>query len=316
MEILLWAALFVMSLSFLIKGADFFIKGAEEVGLYFKMSPFVIGVLLVGIGTSLPEFAGAIAALINNNTEIIVANAVGSNIANILLVVGILGIVAKKIVIKKDLLDAELPLFVVSTSLFLGVVVGGTITFIEAVLLAITFVIYISYLLFGDAALPVVAEEKVKKIKKNKKLEAKTYLLVLVGITALTIGAQFLIKSIINIAEIFQVGTGMISLTAVALGTSLPELFVSLNTIKDKKVDLAIGNIFGSNAFNILFTVGIPGLFATLVLDQQTLLIGIPILAAASFIFFVTGISKRIYRWEGMMFLVFYAFFILKLLGF
>lgn len=316
MEILLWVALFVMALAFLIKGADYFIKGAEEVGLYFKLSPFVIGVLLVGIGTSLPEFAGAIAALISNNTEIIVANAVGSNIANILLVIGILGVVAKKIVIKADLLDSELPLFVVSTSLFLGIVVGGKITFVESALLATAFVIYLVYLLSGEAEPPVVAEEKVKKIKKNKKLEFKTYMLVLVGVVALTVGAQALIKSIVSISEIIGVSTGFISLTAVALGTSLPELFVSLNAVKSGKVDMAIGNIFGSNAFNILFTIGIPGLFGTLFLDQQTLLIGVPILAAASFIFFVSGISKRIYRWEGMMFLVFYAFFILKLFGF
>jgi len=308
--------LLVMSLAFLIKGADYFIQGAEEVGLYFKLSPFVIGVLLVGIGTSLPEFAGAVAALINGTTEIIVANAVGSNIANILLVVGILAVVSKKIVIKKDLLDSELPLFVVSTSLFLGIVVGGQITFIESALLAIAFVIYLVYLLFGDAEPGVATEEKVKKVKKNKELKFKTYMLVVVGLVGLIVGAQSLIKSIISISELVGVSTGFISLTAVALGTSLPELFVSLKSVKSGKIDMAIGNIFGSNAFNILFTIGIPGLFGTLFLDQQTLLIGVPIMAAASFIFFVSGISKRIYRWEGMMFLVFYAFFMLKLFGF
>jgi cation:H+ antiporter len=131
----------------------------------------------------------------------------------------------------------------------------------------------------------------------------------------LVLGAKYLVEAVVALAGIFDVSPGLISITVVALGTSLPELTVSLKAIKEGKTEMAVGNIFGSNAFNILMAVGIPGLFSTLMLDAQTFKVGVPVLAVASFIFLVFGISKRIYRWGGMMFIVFYIFFILKLLG-
>ena len=314
-ELLVAAAILAVSLAFLIKGADFLIKGAEEIGLLFGMSPFVIGVLIVGIGTSLPEFAGAIAALLAGTTEIIVANAVGSNIANILIVVGTLAVVAKKVFITRDLMDAELPIFVVSTVLFLAIAFDGVISFLEAGLLSAAFFIYLFYLLSGGGELHGPAADRAEELSERKWPRFGTIALTMVGLVGITVGAKFLIESIVNIATILHINPGLVALTAVAIGTSLPELFVSLKAIKTDKLEIAIGNIFGSNAFNILFTVGIPGLFGTLLIDPQTLALGIPILALASFIFLVSGISRRIYRWEGMLFLVFYLFFLLKLTG-
>lgn len=311
----MWGLLLVMSLVVLVKGADSFIEAAEKIGKALKFSPFVIGVLLVGIGTSLPEFASSVAALFTGNVEIITANAVGSNITNILLIVGVLAVLAKKFVIKQDLLASELSLFVVSTSLFIGVAFDGVITMLESALLAVAFLIYLFYILFGNSEdAPAVAKYKAE-ISPGK-VTTGTIASFVIGLCAVLLGARFLIESVVNISEILNIGTGVIAITIIALGTSLPELFVSLSALRGGSAEVAIGNIFGSNAFNILFAVGIPGIFGTLVLDPKTLSIGIPVLAVASFIFVISGIAKRIYRWEGLMFLVYYAFFVIKVIGF
>ena len=322
MEILFWTAVFVISLFILTKGARLFIEHAEKIGLWIGLPSFVIGVLIVGVGTSLPELASAIAAILQDTTEIITANAIGSNITNILLVIGVLATIGGKLATTKDLVDIEIPLFAIATTLFIGIAFDGSITTIEALLLFLSFIIYLIYLLRDDGREikgKLVAEKEAEVLKRTSYVTPQkltTITLLLVGLAGLLLGAHFLIQSVIEIAELVGIAIGVITLTAIALGTSLPELFVSLQALRDKKTDLAIGNIFGSNAFNILMAVGLPGLFGTLILDHTTLTVGLPVLAGASFIFLTTALSQTIYRWEGLMLLVFYAFFILKLFGF
>jgi len=311
----IWGVILVVSLIVLVKGADSFIAAAEKIGTALKLSPFVIGVLLVGIGTSLPEFASGVAALLSGDVEIVAANAIGSNITNILLIIGILAVLAKKFVIKQDLLASELSLFVVSTSLFIGVTFDGVITRFESSLLAVAFLIYLFYILFGNEKdAPAVAKYKAEA--ETGKVTKGTIIAFVLGLGGVLLGARFLIESVTEISSILGIATGVIAITIVALGTSLPELFVSLSALKKGNTEVAIGNIFGSNAFNILFAVGIPGLIGHLTLDPVTLNVGLPILAVASFIFVISGIAKRIYRWEGLMFLVYYAFFVIKVIGF
>ena len=304
----------IVGLILLVKGADYFISSAEKIGRALHFSPFVIGVLLVGIGTSLPEFASAIAALLAGNTDIIPANAIGSNIANILLVVGVLAVVGRRIIIKQDLLASELSLFAVSTVLFVSAAFDGVITVIESVLLAAAFVIYLLYTIFGNhEEMPETAKYRAQQ--KRGPIKLRTIGVFFLGLAGVIVGARILIDSTIYISEMVGIATGVIALTLIALGTSLPELFVSLSAARKGHAEVAIGNIFGSNAFNILFAVGIPGLMTTLTLDEKTLTIGLPILVVASFIFVISGIARRIYRWEGLMFLIYYVFFTIKILG-
>lgn len=310
-----WIAVFVISLATLVSGAGLLLKNAEKIGIYLRFPPFVIGTLIVGIGTSLPEFAGALAAVFQGATEIVVANAVGSNITNILLIIGILAIIGRKLTITRDILATELPLFVISTALFLGVVYDAKITILESALLFAAYVIYLLYSLSSKEEVGTVAEELSKKMPRRQRPELHVFLLFAVGIIGVSLGAKFLIDSVITLSGVLGISTGLITITVVALGTSLPELVVSVKALMNNKLEMAVGNIFGSNAFNILMAVGIPGLITTLVVDEITYTIGLPVLGVASFIFLISGISKRIFRWEGMMFLVFYAFFILKLLG-
>ena len=132
----------------------------------------------------------------------------------------------------------------------------------------------------------------------------------------MVIGAHYTVEMVVNIATAIEVPLGLISIAAIALGTSLPELFVSLQALKTGEAELAIGNIFGSNAFNILVVIGIPGLIAPLVAGEVVMGLGIGILAAASAILFVNGLARQIMRWEGMMLLLFFGFFLIKLIDY
>lgn len=308
----LWIVYLAVAIFALVRGSGMFVTGAKQVGSSLGMSKFAIGVLIVGFGTSLPEFASSIAAALNGVTEIVVANAVGSNITNILLIVGMLAVVGGDVFIKRDLLKTELPVFFISTTLFIAVVFDGAVDRIEAVLLLGTFSAYVWYL-FVDAE----SENLAESTKSSRPgLEAKSIVYIVIGVTAVLVGAHYTVEMVVNIATALSVPLGLVSIAAIALGTSLPELFVSLRSIKDGETELAIGNIFGSNAFNMLIVVSVPALIAPLTADEVVMGLGLKVLVAASAIFFVTGLARHVMRWEGMMMLLFFLFFAVKLMNF
>lgn len=327
--LLIWIAIFIFSLVILVKGADWLLVSAEKIGLAAGLSSFVIGVTIVGLGTSFPELISALIAVARNVTEIVPANAIGSNIANILLVVGLSSIVGRRLVVSKSLINIDLPLLSITTVLLLGVAWDRQITLLESILLIITYIIYFSYTIFYredaeevDEALEMIPSRADRRkhitIAKNKKtkrpkLVRRDFLLLGIGIFALIIGAKYLIDSVIALSAILGIGAGAISLAAVALGTSLPELLVSIKAAWNKKSEIALGNIFGSNVFNLMIVIGIPGLFKTLVVDEKTFSLGLPVLAAATLLFVISGISRKIYMWEGAMYVILYIFFIGKL---
>jgi len=309
----LWIVYLVLALFALVRGADIFVTGAKQVGSALGMSQFAIGVLIVGFGTSLPEFASSVAAALEGSTEIVVANAVGSNITNILLIVGMLAVVGGGVIITRDLLKTELPVFAISTMLFIAVVFDGSVDRIEAVLLLGTFAAYVWYLFVESGS-----EDSAASMKKSNRpdIEAKSITLIVGGVAAVLVGAHYTVEMVVNIATALSVPLGLVSIGAIALGTSLPELFVSLRSIKDGEAELAIGNIFGSNAFNMLIVVSIPALIAPLTADEVVMELGLKILAVASAIFFITGLAQHVRRWEGMMMLLFFLFFAVKLMNF
>lgn len=327
MTVYILIGIFIASLVALVKGADFLLTGAERVGKYFKLPPFVIGALIVGIGTSLPELASSISAVLADTGEIVVANAVGSNIANILLVAGLSavvgrqvmkgskgkGVVGNKIVSTKNLLNLEAPLLVISTVLFLGVAYDGVVNRGEAVLITAAFLVYLGYLLFHES--DDEDEEPNDEGEEVKQLLPKDYFMLVGGSALLGLGANYLIHSVVELSEIWQINPALISASAIAVGTSLPEILVSVGAVMRGRMDVAFGNVFGSNVFNMLMLVGTIGLFTNLPVDPDTLAIGLPFLAITTFIFFVSVTSRKIYVWEGLMFLIFYAFFIMKLFG-
>lgn len=306
-----WIAVLVGALFVLVRGADLFVEGAKKIGAHFGMSAFAIGVLIVGLGTSLPELASSIAAVVAGSTEIVIANAVGSNITNILLIVGVLAALSGPVVINKNLLKTELPIFFIATVHFVASVYDGVIDRVEALLLAGTMCAYLWYLFSGGHE-----AEKELAVEVPNGAMVKHVVFVVLGIAAVLVGAHYTVEMAVNIATGLSVPIGLVSIGAIAIGTSLPELFVSLQAIRNNETELAIGNIFGSNAFNILLVVGIPGLIAPLVAGEVVMSLGLGVLVAASLILFINGLAQQVQRWEGVAMLLFFSFFIIKLVAF
>jgi cation:H+ antiporter len=329
--ILIWMAVFIISLAALVKGADWLIDGAERVGLALGLSPFIVGVTIVGIGTSLPELISSVVATIRGLDTVATANAIGSNITNIFLVVGIATLLSRRIAVKKDLIDLDLPLFASITALFLLMAADTRILLFESLLLLIGYGIYLVYTVrnreLADMkgiiktlpadAVPRGWRKLLHRPQSYKRphISSRDIGLLLAGSVLLAGGAYFVIDSLEQLAGILNVGAGVITILAVAFGTSLPEVTVTLNAARRGKPEVALGNIIGSCVFNLLMVVGVAGLFSGLVLDFQSYNIGLPFLAVSSLLFVISGISRRIYAWEGSVFILLYVLFISEILS-
>ena len=326
--LIFWIIVFIISLAVLVKGTDWLLESAEKIGFAAGLSPFIIGVVIVGLGTSFPEIISSLVAVFKDVTEIVPANAIGSNIANILLIVGISVVVGGRLVVSKNLIDLDLPLLAVSTALFVGAAWDRQIVLGESILLLVLFVIYLLYTILHKEdeeemeVLPSRSDRRKhitgpkKKVVQRPKVTGRDILFLILGIISLILGAKYMVDAVIELSGILAIGVGVISLVAVALGTSLPELFVSVKAARQKKPEVALGNIFGSNVFNMLLVIGVPGLFKTLILDEQTFTLGLPVLIVATVLFIISGISRKIHVYEGAMYIVLYVFFIGKLFGF
>ena len=332
-----WVVVFIVALALMVKSADWLLEKAEKIGLALGISPFIVGVTIVGMGTSFPELISSLMAIWQGATEMVVANAIGSNIANILLIVGLSVIVARKLVVTKSLIDLDLPLLAISTVLILGILVDRQVVFAEAVILLVAYIIYVSYTMIHkeseDADIDKTADlpdiipsrpERRKHIthKKQKrttmrrpKITGGDIGLLLAGMVGLFLGSKYMVMSVVELSAIFQISTGVIAISAVAIGTSLPELLVSIKAARKKQAEIAVGNIFGSNVFNMLLVIGLPALFSDLVVDEKTFTLGIPTMVTATLLFIFSGISKRIHIWEGFMYFILYVLFMGKLFG-
>ncbi len=332
MTLILWIIIFIVSLALLVKSSDWFVGSAEKIGLALKISPFIVGVTIVAIGTSFPELASSLAAVLKGAGEIVAADAVGSNIANIFLIVGISAVLARALIVKRSLIDLDAPLLAATTGLFAFIIWDRTIVLAEGILLLAAFVVYLLYTIFQRReleevqipeaeVLPSRVERRRQKLELEEtgrpvvRLDFKVFFFLILGMAGLAVGANYTIESVVQISKILNISTGLIAITAIALGTSLPELVVSARAALKKKYEIALGNIFGSNVFNILLVVGIPALIRPLAVDDLTFKIGLPFMVMATLLFVISGISRRIHIWEGLMYLLFYALFIIKLCG-
>jgi cation:H+ antiporter len=330
--LIFWIIIFVVSLVLLVKGADWFVESSEKIGLAIKISPFIIGMTIVAIGTSFPELFSSIAAVLKGATEIVGADIIGSNIFNILIIIGFSAIVALRLLVRRSLIDLDAPLLATSTVLLLFTSFDGKINFWEGIILLAGFLVYFIYTIVqrkgseeetGEVTevLPSRVERreaeagliKEKKVITTAKLNFKVFLFLILGLICLIGGANYTIDSIIKISEILNISPALISIIALAGGTSLPELTVSVRAAAKKKYEIAIGNIFGSNVFNGTLILGISALIKPLIIDHLTLTIGLPFLIVSTLIFVISGISRRIHIWEGLMYVLIYLLFVAKL---
>ena len=312
-----WILIFIVSLAFLIKGSDYFIDSAEKIGVFFKIPTFIIGVSIVAFGTSLPELISSIFAVLKDSSEIVVGNVIGSNITNIFLILGVTAIIGKDIKLSHNIAYVDLPLLVGSALLFAFLIWDKSFSLYEALFLIAGIIVYILYAVKN----PKVNDDSDQKseavsVSVTKKLKPKTWRALFISIGVLYLSARYTVDSIIKIAELANIGKEIIAASAVALGTSLPELVVSVIAVKKGELSIAVGNILGSNIFNTFAVMGIPALFGTLYLPNTIIGRGLPIMLAATGLFFLITQQKRITRWEGWMLLIFYLFFLGKIFNF
>ncbi|WP_025209783.1 calcium/sodium antiporter [Hippea sp. KM1] len=296
--------IFIISLFVVVKSADYFTESAERVGLFFGLSPFIVGAVILSIGTSLPELVTSIAAVLQKHSEIVIADVVGSNITNILLVLGVSILFTKNKTLKHNAALVDLPILILSAFFIYLAFKNSNFGFTEGVFSLLALFIYILY---------ATSSKKIDIEEESKKLTPKEPIILIISLILLNFGSKYTIKSVIEISKILNISTGVIASTVIALGTSLPELLVSATAARKGKLEIAIGNVIGSNIFNAFGVVGLASLFGSLKLDASTAEYGIPFMIASSILLGFIVQNKETSRWVGAALLVFYCFFVYKL---
>ena len=306
--------LLIVGFVLLIKGADFFVDGASSTASNFKVSKMLIGLTIIAFGTSSPEFAVSMQALASNSTDMVLGNVIGSNILNILLILGVAAII-HPIKIRDNTVKKELPLcMLISTLLvvlFLDVRLANglvnEITRADAIVILLFFSVFIYYLI----SLVKQKKESNEEEKPQFKL-GKSLLFVAIGLAGIIFGSDLVVNNASGIASKLGLSERIIALTIIAFGTSLPELVTTIVSSRKGEQDLLLGNIIGSNIFNACVVLGIPvALFGTITPNSFNY-IDLLMLIFSSFLLFVFAETKRtVTRWEGILMLViFFAYYI------
>lgn len=346
MEILLQILILIVGFVILIKGADIFVDGASATAENFKVPKMLIGLTIVAFGTSAPEFAVSVKSLLSGNTDMLLGNVIGSNILNILLILGIASLV-RPLVVHSNTVKKELPIVILMTVMLATLMLdnvfdGNTIaafTRQDGVVIVLAFCIFIYYLIGMNRARKTAEELKkvddvldlldgTKKQEMAKKaIEQeppmkllKAVVFTILGIVGIVLGSNFVVDSASSIATILGVPAKMIALTIVALGTSLPELVTSVVATKKGEADIAIGNVVGSNIFNIGIVTGLPvailGGISEISFSYVDL--AIMVVSAIALYIFARG-DRRISRFEGAIllsiFVVYYSYVVISGLG-
>lgn len=310
---MLWQIiLLIVGFVVLIKGADIFVDGASSLAQNFKLSKMLIGLTIVAFGTSAPEFAVSVKSIISNNADMVLGNVVGSNILNILLIIGICSLI-KPIVVKNNTIRKEIPIVImISTLLFFlmkdnlfDTNVINMITRNDGFIILLFFMIFIYYLI------SIMRNKKDEEALETAKFGmSKSIIFTILGIVCIIIGSNFVVDSASNIAVSLGVSQKMIALTIVAFGTSLPELVTSIVSIKKGEQEILVGNIVGSNVFNIGMVLGLPvalfGGIPAVGFNNSDLIV---LLLSALLLFVFSFKDHKIKKMEGIIMLVVFAIY-------
>ncbi len=307
MHLLTWIIVFVAGLAVLVKASDLFVNAAEKIGQSFGMPHFIIGVVIVGAGTSLPELVSSVLAVIGGTSEIVVGNVLGSNMTNIFLILGIAGVVGKKLHIAYDMLEIDLPIFLGAALLIAFMIYDGNFSRGEAIICLLGLFLFVLNTLKG--------QKQKGKDTVRKPAGVRAWAMLPAGSVLIFLGAKYTVDSVIALSKIFNIGAEIIALSAVALGTSLPEVLVTITAARKGKPEMAIGNVMGSNIFNSFAVMGISGLIGSLHIPEDVISFALPFSIAATFLYVIIIADRKINLWEGFLLLLFYLFFLLHLLG-
>ena len=315
--------LLIIGFVLLIKGADYFVDGSSSVAKLLKVPSIVIGLTVVAFGTSMPELSVSVTAALLGNNDLAVSNVLGSNIFNLLVVLGCCAVI-HPVETEASLLKKEFPfsifitviLLLLNSDFSISKVLSGKGTFVLGRLGGALFLVLFVVFLIATVRSALASREKQKEPKEEYEVMTplKSGLFIVGGLAGIALGGDLVVDSASNIAEYFGLSQTFIGLTIVALGTSLPELVTSMVAAGRGENDLAVGNVVGSNIFNILLILGISSVITPIHLEI-TAIYDTVILIAASVIVYAAALSKRkIERKEGFLFLVVYTVFFVYIL--
>ena len=301
--------LLIIGFAFLVKGADAFVEGSSSIAKHFHVPSLIIGMTIVAMGTSLPETAVSVTASIAGSNALAVSNAVGSNIFNLMVVIGVCAVLTP-VAVQKSSLKIDSPFSIVCALLLL--VLGHDrmmLTRVNGLILIVLFAFFILYMIRSaqhsmnneDSEFAAeAAEMKVMSVPKS-------LIFIVIGIAGITLGSDWVVDGAKTIASAFGISENLIGLTIVAFGTSLPELMTSIVAARKNEVDMALGNAVGSNIFNILMVLGIASALSPIAFIQENI-IDIIILVGFSFIVWLMAWTKhRLDKLEGLAMILLYA---------
>jgi len=295
--------IFVVSLGALIYGADLIIDQSEKIALKFNISEYIIGATLIALGTSLPEMAASVTASYNAKPELSISNIVGSNILNITLVLGIVLAIAKDINPHRDFFAKDSSWALFPVVIFIAIILGGEIDRVDGFALVVLMFAYILFLIRHDKDTVAIAQDEEEK-ESSEFNWIKTIVFLLLGFLMVVYGADYTVDSASKIAKSFGVSDWVVGVVLIALGTSMPELVVSINAALKGKADMAIGNIIGSNMANITIALGVASLARPIKLDFSTYTFDIvTMLIATLMLVFITA-NKMYSKPAGISLLV------------
>lgn len=301
----------LISLVILYYGAEGLVFGASSLAKRLGISALVIGLTIVSIGTSLPELLVSVKAAMNGQSALSIGNVLGSNLFNIGIILGLSAIIYP-LLAKKQLLRFDVPVMILTSVLFLLLFLDSKISRIEALLMVVLFITYTAYLL--------ISSKKANKSKSNSdesddikltKHWVLDVLFIVVGLVALVWGSDLLVVNAIIIAERLGMSEAMIGLTIVAAGTSMPELATSVVAALKKRTDIAIGNIVGSNIFNILLILGVSGLIHPISTPEINYIDTLAVVVLGIILWLFMKMSSSIRRWQGATFIVLYVIYMM-----
>lgn len=284
----------VAGLALLVWSADHFVEGATSIAKHLGASTLIIGITIIGFGTSAPEILVSVIAVLEDTPDIAIGNALGSNIANIGLILGVTAFVTP-VPIVSELIRRELPLLLLATVIMAWCLVDGTVDLFDAALLLGTLIIMLWYLVKSHRQSPDFDAEE-KKLEKSLPAEmslSKALIWSVFGLAVLVGSSKLLIWGATNVAVALGVSELIIGLTIIALGTSLPELAASLSSLKKGVPDMAIGNVIGSNLFNSLAVIGIPATFKSFEFHASAITRDLPVVAGFTLLLFCFAMYPR-----------------------
>jgi cation:H+ antiporter len=302
--------LVLVGISFLYLGGESLVRGAVALARTLGWSPLVIGLTVVSFGTSSPELASTLTASLSGAPEIAFANVVGSNIANIGLILGLTALIWP-LTTTARFLKREVPFMLVSSALLFPVIAGGLVSRVEGAVLFALLILFLVYLMRREKERSAVEADFDREFGSQKLRPTMSVLLVVVGIGLLMAGAHSLVTGGVSIARAIGVSERVIGLTLVAFGTSLPELAASLVAGLRREGDIVLGNVVGSNIFNVLCILGITPMVTPLTIDASAVWLDLTAMLVLSLLLWpILASHLKLERWEGFLLLAFYGLYI------